>query len=111
MSHESLRMTGIALSMASAGFSALVWTAVYVRGTGIPIALPFAILGGIAVLSALHSWMAIYVMFLVRFPVGLYLLGAPSWFAAVGALDLTYLAGGILMHVASTEYPTNNELG
>jgi hypothetical protein len=103
MSHQS-RTFGIALSAASAAFSALVWTAMYVGGTGIPIALPFAILGGIAVLAVLHSWLAVYVVFVVRFlPVGLYMLGTPSWLAAAGVLDMTYLAGGILMHAACTE--------
>lgn len=105
MSRHTVRMSGIALSAASAAFSAVIWTVVYVGATELPIAMTaalFAVLSGVAVLAAFHSWLAVYAIFLVRvLPVGLYLLGVPSWLAVVGGLDLTYVAGGIVMHVAS----------
>jgi hypothetical protein len=111
MSHHAVRMSGIALSAASAAFSALIWTVVYIGATELPIArmaLLFAVLSGVAFLAAVHSWLAVYAIFLVRVvPVGLYLLGVPSWLAVVGVLDLIYVAGGILMHVASSNTRSN----
>jgi hypothetical protein len=112
MSEHSLHTTGMTLSTASGAFSILVWTGLYIGGMGIPIALPFAILGGIAVLAAFHTWLAVYALFLIRFfPVGLYLLGPPSWFAVIGVLDLTCLAGGVLMHLAGTRADSNGVRG
>lgn len=112
MTREHLRTAGVGISGVSAAAAAVFWLATYVGATPYSpmasgVVLAFAGLSALAVLAALHSWLAIYVLFLVRFiPYGFYLLGAPSSIALVGVLDLVYLAGGIIVHVAEDRSPT-----
>jgi hypothetical protein len=106
MNPEHLRTIGVTASSASAGAAAIFWLTKY-AGAGDPSSMSSAVALGmmaasvLAGIAALHSWLAIYLMFLIRFvPIGYYLLGAPSFVALVGMLDLIYLAGGIVVHRA-----------
>ena len=108
MTPEHLRTAGVGISAVSAAAAAAFWLATYTGATGYAslssgVTLALGTLSVVAVLAAFHGWLAIYVLFLVRFvPIGFYLLGVPSLIALIGVLDLAYLTGGVIVHVAGT---------
>jgi hypothetical protein len=71
-------------------------------------AVTYAIMALMAALAGLAGWSAwkghplglIAAFALSFFPVGLYLLGTPGVFRWIGAADVLYLAGGVLLWIA-----------
>jgi hypothetical protein len=105
-----MRTAGRVLATCAALGAITLWAMFLFRNPYAPPAEGRALtFGGLMMLSAVVSLgaaiagahLAMYLLFFVSFfPVGLYIMSGPGLFAAIGWLNLGYLAGAILVHRA-----------
>jgi hypothetical protein len=103
-----MRTAGRVLAICAAVGAIVLWGMFLFRNPYAPPAEGRALtFGGLMMFSAAISLgaaivaahLAMYLLFFVSFfPVGLYIMSGPGVFAAIGWLNLGYLAGAILVH-------------
>jgi hypothetical protein len=106
-----MRVAGRLIATAAALGALTLWTIFLFRNPYAPPARGVSLtFGGLMMVSAIVSagaavlgaHLAMYLLFFVSFfPVGLYVLGGPGLFSAIGWLNLVYLGGAVLLHRAT----------
>jgi hypothetical protein len=117
-----MRAAGRMLSMFAAFGAAALWATFLFANPYAPRAQGRALtFGGLMMLSALvcaaaaarGAHLGMYLLFFVSFfPVGLSAMSGPGLFSAIGWLNLLYLAGAVLAHLAIVKAKrTNRRVG
>lgn len=96
------KFTGVLSGIGACAFwSIAMWTPtppVPLSGMAFFVAMLMAILAIIAAIAAYHGHgiVLIVVFFTSFFPIGVFLLGLPSWMRVIGVLNLGYLIAGLV---------------
>jgi len=96
------KITGVVSGVgACACWTVAMWTPsppVPLSGVAFVVAMLMTLLAIIAIIASLkgHGVTLVVLFFASFFPIGLFLLGAPSWMRAIGVLNLGYLIAGLV---------------
>ena len=117
----SMRAAGRIVATAAALGAVALWMIFLFRNPYAPPARGVSFtFGGLMMVSAvvsagaaaLGAHLAMYLLFFASFfPVGLYVLGGPGLFSAIGWLNLVYLGGAVLVHRATVRGRTAGPRG
>jgi len=104
---EAIQLVGKSTGVVSGVGACVSWTvamwtptpALPLSGIAFAIALFMMVLAIMTVIASVHGHgITLIVLFFASFfPIGLYLLGVPSWVRVIGVLNLGYLIAGLVV--------------